>query len=112
MKTHALVLLPGLDGTDIFFQPLLAALPSDVQVLVVSYPDHGEQDYATLLALIHERLTEIESCIVLGWSFSGPLALQLARTEPDKVRGVILAASFVRSPNRLLTVLGGLLAGP
>src|SRR5262249_42450922 len=70
------------------------------------------QDYDSLLALVQAHLLRVSDCIVLGWSFSGPLALRLARAEPDKVRGVILAASFVRAPNRLLEVLGGLLAGP
>jgi hypothetical protein len=30
-----LVLLPGLDGTDVFFQPLLASLPASITPLVV-----------------------------------------------------------------------------
>src|SRR5262249_11767487 len=35
---------------------------------------------------------------VLGSSFSGPLAVMLAAEEPQKVRGIILSATFVRSP--------------
>jgi hypothetical protein len=34
-RTTTLVLLPGLDGTEIFFRPLLAALPTWVKPLVV-----------------------------------------------------------------------------
>ncbi len=107
-----LVLLPGLDGTDIFFQPLLAALPPGVLPLVIPYPQTGAQDYATLLLLVRNAIAELPACHVLGWSFSGPLALMLAAAEPDKVRGVILAASFVRAPNRLAARLRYALVGP
>jgi pimeloyl-ACP methyl ester carboxylesterase len=36
--------------------------------------------------------------LVLGESFSGPVALLLAARRPPGLRGVILSASFVRSP--------------
>lgn len=112
MKPTTLVLLPGLDGTDIFFQPLLAALPPSVRPLVVSYPAATGQSYAELLALVRRTIADLPECHVLGWSFSGPLALMLAAAEPGKVRGVILAASFVRAPNPLLARLRFVLVGP
>lgn len=34
-----IVLLPGLDGTSISFNPLLEVLPQKADVVVVSYPD-------------------------------------------------------------------------
>lgn len=112
MKQTTLVLLPGLDGTDIFFQPLLAALPPSVQPLVVSYPAASGQGYDELLALVRRAIADVPQCHVLGWSFSGPLALKLAAAEPHKVCGVILAASFVRAPNRLASALRFALVGP
>lgn len=36
-----LILLPGLDGTDVFFRPLLAALPQWISPIVVQYPPAG-----------------------------------------------------------------------
>jgi pimeloyl-ACP methyl ester carboxylesterase len=101
-KDVTLVLLPGLDGTEIFFQPLLAALPPNVRAVVVSYPESGRDSYAELLALIRREVAEIPEFFVLGWSFSGPLALMLANVEPDRVRGVILSATFVRPPQAWL----------
>ena len=38
METIRLVLLPGMDGTGILFEPLLEILPSDLHAKVVSYP--------------------------------------------------------------------------
>lgn len=111
-RSTTLVLLPGLDGTDIFFQPLLASLPESVRPLVVNYPRFGGNEYAELLAIVRRAVAEIPECYVLGWSFSGPLALMLATAEPNKVRGVILSASFVRPPRRLLLRLKFALVGP
>jgi pimeloyl-[acyl-carrier protein] methyl ester esterase len=100
-----LVLLPGLDGTDVFFRPLLAALPEWVAPLVVQFPPTGANEYPDLLALTRKALAEAQSCHVLGWSFSGPLALMLAATEPEKIRGVVLASTFVRPPRRIYAQL-------
>ena len=107
-----LVLLPGLDGTEILLEPLVAALPKSVRPLVITYPAGGDNTYAGLLALVRRTLADVTDCYVLGWSFAGPLALMLAAAEPAKVRGVILSASFVRAPTPLLGFLGFALAGP
>jgi pimeloyl-ACP methyl ester carboxylesterase len=97
--------LPGLDGTDVFFRPLLAALPAWITPRAVCFPPSGANEYPDLLALVRKALAETPTCHVLGWSFSGPLALMLAAAEPDKVQGVILASSFVRSPRSIYTQL-------
>jgi len=92
------VLLPGLDGTEVFFRPLLAALPEWIKPIVITYPTSGANHYSHLLTLVLATLDDSQDFYVLGWSFSGPLALMLAAKERSKVRGVILCASFVRPP--------------
>jgi pimeloyl-ACP methyl ester carboxylesterase len=111
-RSTTLVLLPGLDGTEIFLRPLLRALPGWIEPLVVTYPARGRNDYAHLFELVHEATAGVRECFVLGWSFSGPLALELAEREPGKVRGVILAATFVRSPQRRLGWFRLAMVGP
>jgi pimeloyl-ACP methyl ester carboxylesterase len=96
--TATLVLLPGIDGTEVFFRPLLAALPEWVRPVVVTYPTSGGNGYADLLEIVRSAVADALAFHVLGWSFSGPLALMLAAKEPGRTRGVILAASFVRPP--------------
>lgn len=97
-RPTTLVLLPGLDGTDVFFRPLLAALPQWVHSQVVCFPPAGANEYAELLPIVREAVSEVPRFYILGSSFAGPLALMLAAAEPDKVRGVILSVSFVRAP--------------
>lgn len=100
-----LVLLPGLDGTDVFFRPLLAALPKWIAPLIVQFPTSGANEYPDLLMMVRNMLADAPHYYVLGWSFSGPLALMLATAEQEKVRGVVLASTFVCPPRRIFAQL-------
>jgi len=107
-----LVLLPGLDGTQAFLGPLLSKLPNWILPVVVTYPTSGSQAYADLLLQVQREVTGLNRFHVLGWSFAGPLALMLAAAEPQRVRSVVLSASFVRPPRPLLSKVGFALHGP
>src|SRR5688572_7920283 len=111
-RTATLVVLPGLDGTDVFFRPFLAALPATIRPLVVDYPQSGANGYDDLLRVVRDAVAEIPQFYVLGSSFSGPLAVMLAHAEPEKVRGIILSATFVRSPRQRLRRLRFAAVGP
>jgi pimeloyl-ACP methyl ester carboxylesterase len=100
-----LVLLPGLDGTDVFLRPLVASLPPSVDPFVVGYPTGGSQEYRDLLDVVREGTRHLASFYLLGWSFGGPLALMLAAAEPDRIKGVILVSTFVRAPHPILAPL-------
>jgi pimeloyl-ACP methyl ester carboxylesterase len=93
-----LVLLPGLDGTEVFFRPLMERLPATIRSLPLNYPDVGPHGYHALLDFVRGQLADIPRYVVLASSFSGPLAVMLAAAEPRRVRGMILAATFVSSP--------------
>jgi len=99
---QTLVILPGLDGTDVFFRPFLALLPASIRPLVICYPD-GDNSYLRLLETVRSAVADIPAFYVLGSSFAGPLAIMLAAAEPHKVRGVILSATFLRCPRPHLT---------
>ncbi|HSD36747.1 MAG TPA: alpha/beta hydrolase [Rhodocyclaceae bacterium] len=102
MPRVKLVLLPGLDGTGVLFQPLLQALPPDIEPLVVAYPDRECLGYDELLPRVLSVLPHDEPFVLLGESYGGPLALQVAATRPQGLRGVILSASFVTVPYRFV----------
>lgn len=101
-----------MDGTEILFGPLLRALPAAIEPEVVTYPETGPNRYEDLLPAVIERVRSGRDCILLGWSFSGPLALRVAVCCPDRVRGVILAATFVTPPIRWLVSVRQLVRGP
>jgi pimeloyl-ACP methyl ester carboxylesterase len=98
MVTRTLVLLPGMDGGDKLFGPLRAAAPDGVETIAVGYPPGASNGYADLLPAVRARLPTDRPFYLLGWSFSGPLALLAAAERPSGLRGVILAASFVKRP--------------
>ena len=52
-----LVLLPGLDGTDAMFAPLLESLPPWICPVVVTYPASGPNGYDDLLPLVQRAVT-------------------------------------------------------
>src|SRR5262245_1108349 len=87
-----------MDGTGRLFAPLLRMLPPTLTAQVVSYPPHEPLSYAGLLPLVEAAASQGGEFVVVGESFSGPLALMLAARRPSGLRGVVLCASFVRFP--------------
>jgi pimeloyl-[acyl-carrier protein] methyl ester esterase len=100
-----LVLLPGMDGTSRLFAPLRAVLPAEVQVEPVTYPMSRPLGYEGLL---NELKLPTAPHVLVGESFSGPLALWLAARKPPGLRAVVLVASFVLSPVAMKGVLRAL----
>ena len=111
-KPITLVILPGLDGTEVLFRPLLALLPDWIQPVVICYPASGPNEYADLLEIVRKKIAGLPSFVVLASSFSGPLSIMLAAAEPDRVRGLILSATFLRAPGRHLSSLRLIACGP
>lgn len=107
-----LVLLPGLDGTEIFFTPLLRHLPSWIDPIVIAYPASGSNDYKDLLTIVLSEVKNLKSFVILGWSFGGPLALMVASRCPSQVSGIILCGSFVTPPRPRLVPFRFAISGP
>ena len=93
-----LLLLPGMDGTGLLFEPLVKALPPSLTAHVVAYPPDQPLGYNELLQLVQKAVDDGGDFVVVGESFSGPLALMLAARRPVGLRGVVLCASFIRFP--------------
>ncbi|MFN0218946.1 MAG: alpha/beta fold hydrolase [Hyphomicrobium sp.] len=92
-----LVLLPGLDGTGQLFDRLEQRLKAALQITIVRYPADAAMTYAGYAAYVRDVIGE-RPVAVLGESFSGPVAISVAAGAPKQIRGVILSATFVRSP--------------
>lgn len=103
----SLVLLPGMDGTGELFAPLLAELPLELPVTVVRYPDRPST-YPEHADVARAELPRDQPFVLLGESFSGPAAVQLAAESRPNLRGLILCASFLTCPSPLLRALRAL----
>lgn len=108
-EAATLVLLPGMDGTGILFEPFLRELPSDQPVKVVAYPADRPMSYEELETLVRNALPPEGPVVLLGESFSGPIAVSLAAALPERVIGLVLCCTFVRNPRPSLAVLAPLL---
>jgi sigma-B regulation protein RsbQ len=93
-----LVLLPGMDGTGDLFEPFLAELTPRFNTIVIRYPASVALEYEDLIELVRDKLPADDEFVILGESFSGPVAVSLAAQAPPNLRGVILCASFIHSP--------------
>jgi len=93
-----LVLLPGLDGTGELFADLVAALPPTLAVTVVGYPRQEFRTYDQLLDFVRDSVAHLDPFVVLGESFSSPLAVRLAASRPENLAGLIICAGFVSNP--------------
>jgi pimeloyl-ACP methyl ester carboxylesterase len=98
MAKTPLVLLPGMDGTGILFEPLLQALPGNIRPIVVSYPPGTPMTYEQLLPIASEALPKHDPFVLLGESFSGPLAIMAASANPSNLKALILCATFTGNP--------------
>ena len=93
-----LVLLPGMDGTGLLFEPLVAALDDEFTIQIIDYPIDQALGYDALENFVRERLPQNEPYFILGESFSGPIAMSIAASRPPLLKGVILCATFARNP--------------
>ncbi len=108
-ETPTLVLLPGMDGTGELFEPLLSALEGQFNTLVVSYPNDRSLSYAELQSIVLKALPTDSPFVLLGESFSGPIAISLAALQPPQLKGLVLCSTFVRNPRPRLRGLSFLL---
>ena len=108
--TPTLVLLPGLDGTGKLFADFLKVLDLSVSAQVVAYPPDVPLGYDELEALVRAALPARGRFVLLGESFSGPLAIRIAARPPPGLAGLILCVTFASNPYPRLAWARGLAA--
>ncbi len=100
----ALRILPGLDGTtrmlDAFVAQARAAGFDDATA--IGYPHDRVLDADGLEAFAREQLPGDRPFVLLGESFSGPIALRLAADPPPTLRALVLSTTFAVTPVPLL----------
>jgi len=99
----AVVMVHGLPGSNRDFRWLSPCLEADLRVVRLDMPGFGGTAERTgrghrlshQVTFVREVLDalEIDRCVVLGHSYGGGVAAQLAATDPDRVMGLALLSS-------------------
>lgn len=95
---NRLVLQPGMHGTGELFDEFMKAIPEPKHIEAISYPTDASLSYAQLLLLAQSFVPATDPYFILAESFSTPLAIQFAATNPTNLKGLILCGGFVSSP--------------
>lgn len=98
MKTSSTIILPGLDGTDLLLDRFVALAPESISPQVIPLPDDAVDDYQSLCDKLLPKLQEVQPCHLIAESFSGPIAVMLARQFPKYFERLTLVATFADSP--------------
>lgn len=104
-STPTLVLLPGMDGTGELFAAFASIMEREFDTLIITYPPNIPLSYTALESLVRESLPTDRPFVLLGESFSGPIAISLsARQLPQQV-GLVLCSTFARNPRPIFSHL-------
>lgn len=104
-----IAILPGMDGTGRLLEAFRASLEQlGLAATAIVYPPDQPLGYRELEALVRPQLPASRPFILLGESFSGPLAIRLAAAPPPNLAGLVLSTTFARSPVPVPKSLAGL----
>jgi pimeloyl-ACP methyl ester carboxylesterase len=95
-----LVLLPGMHGTGELFSEFMKMIPEPKHIEALHYPTDVSPSYSQLLGAVEFFVPASEDFVLLAESYSTPLAIQFAATDPPNLKGLILCAGFAASPIR------------
>jgi pimeloyl-[acyl-carrier protein] methyl ester esterase len=93
-----IVLLPGMDGGGELFREFVAALPVEWDTETVIYPADQVLAYVELDALVRRAIPAEGAFVLVAESYSTPLAIRIAATNPERLMALVLCAGFATSP--------------
>ena len=103
LSGQTIVFLPGMDGTDISFEPLRELLPQDINVKVIQYPVDELLSFDETVQCAKDQIqSDQQDVIVIAQSFSGPVAIALVGSGKLKAKCLILCSTFAKSPRPVL----------
>jgi len=94
----ALIVLPGMDGTGLLLEDFTSSMGTGADVILVRYPPAEVLGYPELEAMVRQQLPRDRPFVLLGESFSGPIAISIAASPPPNMRGLILTCTFACMP--------------
>ena len=90
-----IVLLPGLHGTEELLKSFINSTPDEHETELISYPVNQALGYTQLASHVYKRLENYRNYIIIAESFSGPIGVLVASSNPSGLQGLVLCSSFV-----------------
>jgi pimeloyl-ACP methyl ester carboxylesterase len=87
-----------MDGTGSMFDDFIAALGTPT--ITIAYPPDRPLSYEELETFVENALPRGEPYILLGESFSGPIAIRLASRCLQNLQALVLVCTFASLPGR------------
>jgi len=100
LKTDV-VLLPGLHGSTALFDAFIALAPPWARCMPLALPTVGGQTFDDLSDVILPEVRPLEGFVLLGESFSGPIAARLSARLAQKVALLVLCNPVVEMSVRV-----------
>ena len=94
MKTDV-VLLPGLHGSTTLFESFVALAPPWARCLPLALPTLGDQGFDQIADVLEHEVKRLEGFVLVGESYSGPIAARLAARLGQKVALLVLCNPLV-----------------
>ena len=102
LRDQNLILMPGLDGTGLSFEPLLKLIPDNVQITVIRYPADKLLSFEETVECAAAQVASGPPRIVIAESFSGPVAVQMIASGRIAAKALVLCATFAKSPHPIV----------
>jgi pimeloyl-[acyl-carrier protein] methyl ester esterase len=102
LSDQSLILMPGLDGTGLSFEPFLKFISANANVTVVCYPTDKLLSFAETVECAAAQVSSLSRPVVIAESFSGPVAVQMIASGLVRAKALVLCATFAKSPHPFL----------
>ena len=97
-----LVLMPGLDGSGALFAAFEKLVAGNWKYQSIHYPADLPSSVDAYAAHVERAIGAEHRVILLAESFSGPIAIRLAARLGERVKALVLCASFATRPHLLV----------
>lgn len=93
-----IILLPGVDGTGVLFEPFVNIFKADVPVEVVPLTKDSDQSILNQVSIIEDAVGD-EEVIFIVESYSGLLAYELAKRNKIRIKQIFFFGCFLQPPS-------------
>jgi pimeloyl-ACP methyl ester carboxylesterase len=96
-----ILLLPGMDGTGVMFEPFINHAPKSAQIKVIKLIQDVGVTYREQAEVIAHGIIG-ENVTIIAESYSGVIAHELIKLAPNSIKHMVFAASFLDRPSIML----------